>query len=416
MNIYLIVIVGAMIVRYLVSLVADILNLSSISPDLPQEFDGWYDNAKYAKSQQYLRDTTRFGILQDSFSTIFMLGFVLAGGFNFADKIARNAFGSGHGDIVNGLFFMGLLMFGSQILSLPFSWYSTFVIEERYGFNRTSYKTFFVDIIKGWALILVLGAPLLALVLFLFEKTGNLAWLWCWGSVTLIQILMMFVAPYIIMPLFNKFSPLEDGELRSAVEDYARKQSFAMRGVFTMDGSKRSSRSNAFFTGFGSSRRIVLFDTLIQKHSVPELLAIVAHEMGHYKLHHIRKMILQSIAVMGLSFFLMSLCIGNTKLFEAFGMEHVSIYAALVFFGFLYTPVSMLLGIVSNAVSRKHEFEADAFAVRTIDDKSAMIDGLKRLTVENLGNLKPHPFEVLLNYSHPPILQRIAAINQKTSS
>jgi STE24 endopeptidase len=416
MNIYLIVIVGAMIVRYLVSLVADILNLSSISPDLPQEFDGWYDNAKYAKSQQYLRDTTRFGILQDSFSTIFMLGFVLAGGFNFADKIARNAFGSGHGDIVNGLFFMGLLMFGSQILSLPFSWYSTFVIEERYGFNRTSYKTFFVDIIKGWALILVLGAPLLALVLFLFEKTGNLAWLWCWGSVTLIQILMMFVAPYIIMPLFNKFSPLEDGELRSAVEDYARKQSFAMRGVFTMDGSKRSSRSNAFFTGFGSSRRIVLFDTLIQKHSVPELLAIVAHEMGHYKLHHIRKMILQSIAVMGLSFFLMSLCIGNTKLFEAFGMEHVSIYAALVFFGFLYTPVSMLLGIVSNAVSRKHEFEADAFAVQTIDDKSAMIDGLKRLTVENLGNLKPHPFEVILNYSHPPILRRIAAINQKTSS
>jgi STE24 endopeptidase len=316
---------------------------------------------------------------------------------------------------VNGLVFMGLLMLGMQLISLPFSWYSTFVLEERYGFNRTSYKTFFLDMLKGWLLMILLGAPVLALVLFLFGKAGNLAWLWCWGSVTIIQILMMFVAPYIIMPLFNKFVPLDDGELRDTVEKYAREQNFAMRGIFTMDGSKRSSRSNAFFTGFGSSRRIVLFDTLIEKHPVRELLAIIAHEMGHYKKHHITKAILRSILVTGLTFFLMSLCIGNEKLFEAFGMEHMSIYAALVFFGFLYSPISMVLGIISNAISRRHEYEADAYAVSTTGEADAMIDGLKRLTVENLGNLTPHPFVVLLSYSHPPVLNRIAAIAKQKS-
>jgi STE24 endopeptidase len=411
MNIYLIVIIAIMVGRFVVELIADLLNLGSISEKIPQEFENWYDNEKYSKSQRYLRETTRFGIFSDIVSSSAMLIFIIFGGFSYVDGLARSISGSEDGEIVNGLLFMAILMFGSQIISLPFSIYSTFVIEERYGFNRTTVRTYVLDMIKGILLAIILGGPILALILFMFDKAGSAAWLWCWGAVTAIQIFMMFVAPYVIMPMFNKFTPLEDGELRKTVEDYAKDQNFAMRGIFTMDGSKRSSKSNAFFTGFGSTRRIVLFDTLIKAHPVPELLAIIAHEMGHYKLRHILKAIVQSIVVMGITFFLMSLCIGNKNLFAAFGMEeHISIYAALVFFGFLYTPVSMVLGIIGNMISRKHEYEADAFAVATTKDRVSMVDGLKRLTVENLGNLMPHKFKVFLDYSHPPVLDRIKAI------
>jgi len=411
MNSYFIIIIAILIAHYAVDLIVDLLNLSVISEKLPAEFKEWYDHEKYSKSQRYLKETTRFGIISATFSTITTLIFVILGGFNLVDGWARNI--CGEGDIVTGLVFMAILMAASQIISLPFSLYSTFVIEERYGFNRTTLKTFVLDMLKGILLTVVLGGPILALILGLFDKAGSLAWLWCWIAVTLIQIFMMFIAPYVIMPLFNKFTPLEDGELRQTVENYANQQNFAMRGIFTMDGSKRSSKSNAFFTGFGKSRRIVLFDTLIEKHSVSELLAIIAHEMGHYKKHHIQKMIVQSIVIMGLTFFLMSLCIGNQNLFDAFKMENPpTIYAALVFFGFLYTPISMVLGVIGSAISRRHEYEADAYAVETVGESAPMIDGLKRLTVENLGNLTPHPINVILNYSHPPVLDRIRAIKQ----
>jgi len=411
MNIYLII-VAILIIRFAVDLVVDLLNLGMVSEKLPAEFAEWYDDEKYSKSQRYLRETTRFGIITDTISTVATLIFITLGGFNFVDSLARDICGAEQSDIIIGLLFMAILMAASQIISLPFTLYSTFVIEERYGFNRTTLRTFVLDMLKGILLTIVLGGPILALILALFEKAGSLAWLWCWVAVTIIQIFMMFIAPYVIMPLFNKFTPLEEGELRETVENYAKKQNFAMRGIFTMDGSKRSSKSNAFFTGFGKSRRIVLFDTLIEKHEVSELLAIIAHEMGHYKRHHIFKMIVQSIAIMGLTFFLMSRCMKNQPLFDAFGMENISIYAALVFFGFLYTPVSMALGLIGSAISRRHEYEADAFAVETVGESEPMIDGLKRLTVENLGNLTPHPLKVILNYSHPPVLDRIKAIKK----
>ena len=407
MNPVLIIIIAILVARFAIDLVSDLLNLSRISETLPGEFREWYDEEKYQKSQRYLKETTRFGILTDTIEIVVMLVFIAVGGFNLLDRLVRAA---GQGSIVTGLLFVFVLMAGSQLIGLPFSIYSTFVIEERYGFNRTTVRTFILDLLKGVLLSLVLGVPVLALVLWFFEATGTLAWLWCWGAMTVIQIVMLFIAPYVIMPLFNKFTPLEEGELRAVIEQYAKEQSFSMRGVFTMDGSRRSAKSNAFFTGFGRSRRIVLFDTLIQAHPVPELLAIIAHEMGHYKRHHIPKAILRGVATMGLTFFLMSLCLKNPTLFAAFGMEHISIYASLVFFGFLYTPVSLALGILGNVVSRRHECEADAFAVQTVGDSDAMADALKRLTVKNLGNLLPHPFTVALSYSHPPVLARIEAI------
>ncbi len=409
MNALLIIIISILIVRYVVDQVADRLNLSRISEQLPEEFEGWYDAEGYAKSQQYLCDTTRFGVLTDTVSTSITILFILLGGFNFLDRFVR---GAEQGPIVTGLLFVGCLMAGGQILGLPFSIYRTFVIEERYGFNRTTVKTFVLDLIKGIILAIVLGGPILALVLWLFEATAPYGWLWCWGALATIQIMLLFIAPYVIMPLFNKFVSLEDGELKQRIEEYARDQQFAMKGVYTMDGSRRSSKSNAFFTGFGKSRRIVLFDTLIQKHPVSELLAVVAHEMGHYKRHHILKAIVRHIITLGLTLFLLSLCIKNRVLFDAFRMDHVSVYASLVFFGFIYTPISMFTGLIEAAISRHHEYEADAYAVQTTNLPAALVDGLKRLTVENLGNLNPHPFKVFLNYTHPPVPERIKAIRK----
>jgi STE24 endopeptidase len=312
--------------------------------------------------------------------------------------------------IPTGLLFVGILVFASQLLGLPFSVYDTFVIEERYGFNKTTPKTFLLDRVKGLILTAVIGGAVFSAVLWFFDTAGGFAWLYCWIAVFVFQVILLFAAPYIIMPLFNKFEPLEDGELKDAIERYARGQNFKLKGVFTMDGSKRSSKSNAFFTGFGKSRRIVLFDTLIEKHTVAELVSIVAHEMGHYKKKHIPLAIARSALKTGLMFYLLSLFIENRRLFDAFQMEEVSIYASLLFFGFLYAPVSLLLSLGENALSRKHEYQADSYAVDTAGDGESMITALKKLSVDNLSNLTPHPLTVFLSYGHPPVLQRIRAI------
>ena len=411
MNIYFIVIFAVLVGSYLLDLASDWLNVRNLKEELPSEFEGWCDTEKYKTSQRYLWETTKFGIAVDTFHTVLYLALILTGVFNLVDVFARRF---GMGTIPTGLIFAATLGIASSLINLPFSIYSTFVIEEKYGFNKTTPKTFVLDIVKSLLLGVIIGAPILAAILWFFEKTGALAWVYCWIAVTVFQVVLLFIAPYVIMPLFNKFIPLEDGELKTAVESYVKAQNFKMKGLFKMDGSKRSAKTNAFFTGFGRSRRIVLFDTLIAKHAVPELVSIVAHEMGHYKRKHILSAIARAIATTGLVFYLMSLFIGNRGLFDAFKMEHVSIYAGLFFFGFLYTPIAAVLGIVENAISRKHEYEADRYAVETARNPDAMISGLKKLAVENLSNLTPHPFKVLLSYSHPPILARIKAIKSKT--
>lgn len=411
MNIYFIVIFAVLVGSYLLDLASDWLNVRNLKEELPSEFEGWCDTKKYKTSQRYLWETTKFGIAVDTFHTVLYLALILTGVFNLVDVFARRF---GMGTIPTGLIFAATLGIASSLINLPFSIYSTFVIEEKYGFNKTTPKTFVLDIVKSLLLGVIIGAPILAAILWFFEKTGALAWVYCWIAVTVFQVVLLFIAPYVIMPLFNKFIPLEDGELKTAVESYVKAQNFKMKGLFKMDGSKRSAKTNAFFTGFGRSRRIVLFDTLIAKHAVPELVSIVAHEMGHYKRKHILSAIARAIATTGLVFYLMSLFIGNRGLFDAFKMEHVSIYAGLFFFGFLYTPIAAVLGIVENAISRKHEYEADRYAVETARNPDAMISGLKKLAVENLSNLTPHPFKVLLSYSHPPILARIKAIKSKT--
>jgi STE24 endopeptidase len=294
-------------------------------------------------------------------------------------------------------------------LHLPFSIYDTFVIEERYGFNKTTPRTFVLDILKSLLLAALLGGPVLAGIFWFFGRLDASAWLYCWGAVTAVQMLLAFAGPALIMPLFNKFTPLAAGELRTAIETYAASQDFTISEIFVMDGSRRSGKSNAFFSGFGRFRRLVLFDTLIERNTVPELLAVLAHEMGHFKERHIQKSLLLSVGVTGVYLFLLSFFIHDQRLAQAFGLEHARVYAGLFFFGFLFSPISMLLSAGTHALSRRWEFAADAYARKTakVEDLAA---ALKKLSVDNLANLTPHPFKVLLSYTHPPILQRLDAL------
>ena len=413
MNTYLIVIISLLIISFLLDVVVDWLNVRAMNTQIPQEFDGFYDQEKYEKSQVYLRETTRYGMIKSCIVLPISIGFIVLGGFNWVDEVARSL---GWGMIPTGLAFTGILILLTQLLSLPFSIYDTFVLEEKYGFNRTSPGTFMVDLIKGLVLTAAIGGPVLALLLWFFHATGPMGWLYSWGALLIIQLILLYVAPAYIMPLFNKFSPLDAGELKDSIQSYADKQGFSLEGIYTMDGSKRSSRSNAYFTGFGRMRRIVLFDTLIEKHSVAELVGVLAHEVGHYKLKHIHKGLVLSMLSTGLMLFFLSLVLRSTGLYEAFQVSTASIddvfpiYGGMVFFGYLYTPISLITGILFNLLSRKHEYEADAYAIETSGHREAFIEALKKLTVDNLGNLSPHPFKVWLEYSHPTVLQRIQAI------
>jgi STE24 endopeptidase len=407
MNIYLAIILFILIGKYILDLIIEILNLRHVSPDLPAEFADCYDAERYRRSQQYLKETTRLGIIAESILIPLIVAFILLGGFNLVDTVAR---GAADHQIWRGLIFAGILFLLSSLINIPFSIYRTFVIEERYDFNRTTAGTFILDILKSWGLAGVIGGGVFAGIIWFFTAAGPAAWLLCWGAVTGFQLFMLFIAPVTIMPLFNKFIPLEEGDLKERIEEYTRSQSFKMRGVFTMDASRRSIKSNAFFTGFGRFRRIVLFDTLIQRHTVDELLSVLAHETGHYKKKHILKNILAAILSTGLMFFILSLFINNRELFDAFKMSHISIYAGLFFFAFLYGPIEMIVSIIGNHLSRRFEYEADLYAARTYGKPGAMIDALKKLSMDNLSNLTPHSLKVFFGYSHPPVLERIRAL------
>ncbi len=410
MNIYLIVILVILVGEYLLDLFTERLNIQRLTPEVPEPFKGYYDEEKYAQSQTYTRENSKFGLIQNTIHLAIIIPFILLGGFNFVDQLVR---GFHYGSIVTGLLYILILVVLVTLLDLPFSIYDTFVIEEKYGFNKTTVKTFILDLIKSFFLFVVVGGPILAVILWFFEKTGALAPLYIWGVVSLFQVFMSFIAPVVIFPIFNKFTLLEEGELKSAINNYAREHNFRMKGVYKMDGSRRSTKANAAFTGFGKSRRIILYDTLIKKHTTDELVAILAHEMGHYKLGHIMKTMIIAFIETGLMFFMLSLFINNRGLFNAFRMEEMSIYAGLIFFGFLYTPISMLLSIITNILSRKMEYSADRYAAVTTGKEEALVTGLKKLSVDNLSNLTPHPLKVFFYYSHPPVLERIEKLSRK---
>jgi len=400
-------ILTVLIVNALVHWTADALNLRRLSAELPEAFRGWYDPRQYQQSQAYLRETTRFGWVAGGVDLLVALGFWFGGGFGLLDHWVRAL---NFSPIPSGLIYIGLLAFAKSLLGLPFDLYATFVIEENYGFNKTTGRLYLLDKLKGLLLGLVLGAPLLAAVLAFFVHAAEHAWWAGWLISVIFFLIVQYIAPTWLMPLFNRFDPLPEGELRAAITAYARSVGFALDGIFVMDGSRRSTRSNAFFTGIGRHRRIVLFDTLIEKHTVEELVAVLAHEMGHYKLGHVIKMLALGVVQLGVMFYILSFFITYPPLFKAFFVEEVSVHAGLVFFAMLYAPIGMVSQLGLHYISRAHEYAADRFAKTTCPYGRSLGNALKRLSVDNLSNLTPHPFYVFLNYSHPPVLDRIHAI------
>ena len=405
-------VLGALVLTYAVTGLARWLNVRSLSDALPAEFAQEFDQAEYRRSQEYLRAGASLEWVRETLELVVVCAFVLLGGLGWLDGWMRSL---GLGELATGLLFVGALMLAQGVLALPFDAYHTFGLESRFGFNATTPRLFVMDRLKGLALGVALGGVLLAAVLWAYGTLGEWAWLAAWGAVAAFTAVMMVAAPVWILPLFNRFEPLPQGGLRSAIEGYATAQGFSLDGVFVMDGSKRSAKANAFFTGIGKRRRISLYDTLVDKMTTDEVLAVLAHEMGHAKLGHIRMGFVLAVAKMGLVLYVLQLFLGGAGLQEAFGVAVPSAHAGLVLFGLAYQPLALLLGVTANAVSRRFEYQADAFAAATVADgqgANALARALITLSRANLSNLTPHPFTIWLHYTHPPVLSRIRRLNR----
>ncbi len=407
---YYFIIIGALIVEYLLSTISSVLNMNSITSTIPDGFQEFYDDEKYSKSQEYLKDKTKLGLYSSTFSLILTLIVIHFGLFGFLDEFVRS--NSTH-YIISGLLFFGILFLINDILNIPFSLYSTFVVEEKYGFNKTSIHTFIADKFKGYGLTIVLGSAIMVPVFYFFNTFQDNGWWIAWALITAFMIAVQPLFVHVIAPMFNKFTPLEEGDLKTAIEEFANKVSFPIGRIDVMDGSKRSAHSNAYFSGFGKSRRIALFDTLLDKHSTEEIVSVVAHEIGHYKKKHIITGTVLGVIETGIMLFIFNLFMNDSDLFAVFSVDTVSIYCGLVFFSMLYSPISMVTSIFTTAMSRKNEFEADAYALETTKKPEPLISMLKGLSASNLSHLTPHPLMVFLSYSHPPVVDRIAAVQLK---
>jgi STE24 endopeptidase len=407
MNAIAAIVLISLVLEFSLHLIADGLNLKASHQEMPEQLKGIYDPERYRKAQAYLRARTRWGWCSGAVFLAVTLSFWFGGGFGFLDHWVRSF---APGPIAAGLAYIGVIALLRSILSVPFRAYTIFGIENRFGFNTTGWRTFVLDGIKAALLSLAMGGAVLALILWLFEHAGSFSWLYGWVGVSLFMFGIQWVAPRWILPWFNTYAPLEAGSLRSAIQDYARSVRFPLENIFVMDGSRRTTKGNAFFTGFGRHRRAALFDTLVSSHSTPELVAILAHEIGHYKKHHMILSLVLGVLQTGVLFYLFSWLVSSNELFRAFGVEQPSVYAGLVFCALLYSPLDFLLSLLLKALSRKHEREADRFAVETTGDRQSLADALKKLSCHNLSHLTPHPFYVILNHTHPPLLDRIRAI------
>ncbi len=406
-------ILAANVGMYLLDTVANRLNLRALKPELPREFEGVYDREEYRRFLGYTAATAKFERIEATWDMAALLAFWLLGGYDWLDGAVRSL---NFGFIFTGLLYLGALFVGSWLLGLPLEIYETFRIEARFGFNKTTPATFAGDQAKSLLLSAVLGGAVLALILAILQHGGAAAWLYAWAAAAVLLIAMVYAAPALILPLFNKLTPLEDGELRRAILACAERLRFPLAEISVMDGSRRSTKANAFFTGFGRTKRVVLFDTLVNNHTSDELVAVLAHEIGHYKLRHIVLHIAAAILNIGIFLFLAQWLIHNPALYEAFGVRQPSIYSGLALFLVLYGPLSRLLGIIRSAQSRRHEFAADRFAAESTGMPHALGEALKKLSRNNLGNLSPHPLHVVLYHSHPPVLARVRALDEIQAS
>ena len=396
------ILISILIISFIVDKVLDALNAKHYKDPIPPELSDVYEEEDYLKSQNYKKANDRFSSIASSISLVVTLFFFYLDGFAFVDEWARTF---SDNTIIIALIFFGSIMFASDLLSTPFSYYHTFIIEEKFGFNKTTLKTFLVDKIKGWLMSAILGGLLLSIIIWFYEAVGSNFWLYAWGIIAVFVFFINMFYARLIVPLFNKQTPLCDGSLKTKIQDYAQKVGFKLDKIVVIDGSKRSTKANAYFSGFGSEKRVTLFDTLIKDLEEEEIVAVLAHEVGHYKRKHILFNLIISILIMGFTFWLLSLFIGNPILSEALNVASPSFHIGLIAFGILYSPISELTGLIMNFISRIFEYQADNYAKETFD-AAPLISGLKKLNKNSLSNLTPHPAYVFVYYSHPTLLQR----------
>lgn len=406
---YLFIIVLIVVLEFVWTQYLAYRNRKRMSPQIPDRLEGIYDKEDYKKQQEYQKTNSRFGLYVSSFSFVVLLMVLLLGSFGWLDGVLRDFTNN---EIALTLSFFGIIYIANAIISLPFEYYSTFVIEERFGFNKSTKKTFWLDQLKGLLLVAVLGGVILSVIVWLYAELGDMAWLYAWGVVTCFSLFMTLFYSNIIVPLFNKQTPLEEGELRDAIENFATNAGFEINNIYVMDASKRSTKANAYFTGFGAKKRIVLFDTLINDLETEEIVAVLAHEIGHYKKKHTLQGVFISICYTGIILFLLSLFLGSKDIALALGAEDPSFHIGMIAFSILFTPISMIIGIFSSIHSRKNEYQADAYAA-SFGLGDALMSGLKKLSVKSLSNLNPDPLFVFFYYSHPTLLQRMSALKKK---
>ncbi len=397
------IILAIVIIGFFSDQILDYLNASWFNKPVPEILADVYDAKKYRRQQEYKLENYRFGIISGTFSFILIVGMLLFGGFAYVDSLAVQI--SDH-FILKPIIFFAMLVLASDILSTPFAIYDTFVIENKYGFNKTTPKLYILDKIKGWLLGGIIGGGIFALILWIFELNPEYFWLFAWLVVVAFSLFMNMFYSVLIVPLFNKQTPLEDGELKTAIMQFGEKTGFNIAKIFVIDGSKRSTKANAYFSGMGPKKRIVLYDTLISEMTTEEILAVLAHEIGHYKHKHIYKSMFASIIETGVTLFIFGLFVGSDIFSQALGVDEASFHIAAIAFGIIYSPLTSVLGIVSSVFSRKAEFQADDFAAK-YGLAEPLISALKKLTSHNMGNLTPHPLVVFLSYSHPPVLDRV---------
>lgn len=397
------IIIGIIIINFIIDKVLGSLNAKHFNDELPLELQDVYDEDEYKKSQAYKATNDRFSNITSAFSLILTLAFFYFDGFEYVDNLARSYSSN---NIIIALIFFGIIMLASDIITTPFAYYQTFVIEEKFGFNKTTVKTFILDKIKGWLMLIIVGGGILSLILWFYEASGSSFWLYAWALVTVFSVFMNMFYSKLIVPLFNKQTPLDDGELRTKIATYAQTVGFKLDKIFVIDGSKRSTKANAYFSGFGSEKRVTLYDTLVNDLNDEEIVAVLAHEVGHYKRKHIIFNLFASILLTGLTLYILSLLISNPLLSNALGVEIPSFHIGLIAFGLLYSPISEITGLIMNYLSRKFEYQADNYAKETYAGEP-LITSLKKLSKNSLSNLTPHPAYVFMHYSHPTLLERI---------
>ena len=407
MNIYGRVVLAALLLEFAIQLCASYLSLFSILGKPPEIFADVIDGQRYRRLQCYIQARTHLHTASEIFYLGVLLFFWFGGGFRWLAKWSADW---GFGPLWTGLLVIGAIALGRVLVALPFSAYFTFGIEASFGFNNTTLQTFLTDLLKAALLSVVIGGPLLSAILTLLSHAVHYSWLYDWILVTVVFLFLQVIAPNLILPLFNKFEPLKNRQLLDVISSYAASVDFPLAAISVMDASTRSNKSNAFFTGFGSNHRLVLDDTLLNRHTVPELLAIVAHEVGHYKEKHIPLRVTMTVLQLGVFFLTMSFFLNAEGLFQAFYVDRQSVYLGIVFFALMYSPVAFAWSILLNWLARKQEYAADAFAADTTRQPGAMAEALRKLAVDNLSHLAPHRHDVILNYSHPPLQNRVRAL------